>query len=162
MQKAAPELEVTLSSELGRIGLLKRENVTILNAALRGLARRTTAAFVRAVEVSGLSAPLYLTQNDGTIIRHKQASRFPLYCFASGPTNSMRVAAVLSGVQSALVVEAGGTTSDIGSLQDSFPRQANAAVEVWGIRTLFRMPDLLALRLGAGTWSRMTAPASGH
>ncbi len=41
--------------------------------------------------------------------------------FASGPTNSMRGAAFLSGVGEAIVVDIGGTTSDVGSLQKGFP-----------------------------------------
>jgi N-methylhydantoinase A/oxoprolinase/acetone carboxylase beta subunit len=151
LSREAPDLDITLSHELGRIGLLERENVALLNASLRGLARKTTDAFRRAIAESGLTAPLYLSQNDGTIIREEAASRFPVYCFASGPTNSMRGAAFLSGLRDAIVVDVGGTTSDIGCLRGGFPREANAAVEVGGVRTLFRMPDLLAIGLGGGT-----------
>ncbi|MGL4290353.1 MAG: hydantoinase/oxoprolinase family protein, partial [Phreatobacter sp.] len=57
----------------------------------------------------------------------------------------------LSGLADGIVVDVGGTTSDIGSLKGGFPREANAAVEIGGVRTLFRMPDLLSLGLGGGT-----------
>jgi len=50
-----------------------------------------------------------------------------------------------------MVVDVGGTTADIGYLQGGFPRQANNVVEVGGVRTLFRMPDLLPIALGGGT-----------
>lgn len=146
-----PGAAVTLSHELGRIGLLERENVTLLNACLQDLARHTVAAFEAALQGSGIDAPLFLTQNDGTIMRAELASRFPVWCFASGPTNSMRGAAFLSGLADGVVVDVGGTTSDIGYLKGGFPRQANAAVEVGGVRTLFRMPDLLSIGLGGGT-----------
>jgi N-methylhydantoinase A/oxoprolinase/acetone carboxylase beta subunit len=146
-----PGAAVTLSHELGRIGLLERENVTLLNACLQDLARTTVAAFVEALRGSGLGAPLYLTQNDGTIMRAETAARFPVWCFASGPTNSMRGAAFLSGLDDGVVVDVGGTTTDIGYLKGGFPREANAAVEVGGVRTLFRMPDLLSIGLGGGT-----------
>ena len=119
--------------------------------SLQGLARRTAAAFTAALRDSGLDAPLFLTQNDGTIVHRDVAARYPVYCFASGPTNSMRGAAFLSGIGDAMVVDVGGTTSDIGCIKGGFPRQANAAVEVGGVRTLFRMPDLLSLALGGGT-----------
>ena len=49
------------------------------------------------------------------------------------------------------MVDVGGTTADIGSLRHGFPREANNVVEVGGVRTLFRMPDLLSLGLGGGT-----------
>ena len=51
----------------------------------------------------------------------------------------------------ALVIDVGGTTTDIGSLRHGFPREANNVVEIGGVRTLFRMPDLLSLGLGGGT-----------
>ncbi|MGH7390380.1 MAG: hydantoinase/oxoprolinase N-terminal domain-containing protein [Candidatus Rokuibacteriota bacterium] len=151
LRQECPDAAVTLSHELGRIGLLERENATLLNAALVGLARRTTRAFTEALRASGLAAPLYLTQNDGTVMLAATAETFPVYSFASGPTNSMRGAAFLSGLSDAIVIDVGGTTTDIGSLRHGFPREANNVVEVGGVRTLFRMPDLLSLGLGGGS-----------
>jgi N-methylhydantoinase A/oxoprolinase/acetone carboxylase beta subunit len=144
-------IDVTLSKDVGRIGILGRENATLLNAAIIELARKTTRAFTEALGRSGIEAPLYLTQNDGTVARAELAERFPIYSFASGPTNSMRGAALLSGLQDALVVDVGGTTSDVGCLTSGFPREANNVVEVGGVRTLFRMPDLLSIGLGGGS-----------
>jgi N-methylhydantoinase A/oxoprolinase/acetone carboxylase beta subunit len=63
----------------------------------------------------------------------------------------MRGAAFLSKRDEALVVDVGGTTTDVGSLRHGFPREANSVVEIGGVRTLFRMPDLLSLGLGGGT-----------
>jgi N-methylhydantoinase A/oxoprolinase/acetone carboxylase beta subunit len=151
LRDECPEAAVTLSHHLGRIGLLERENVALLNAALLDLARRTTAAFTDALAASGIRAPLYLTQNDGTVMLADAAARFPVYSFASGPTNSMRGAAFLSRLTDAIVVDIGGTTTDIGCLRHGFPREANNVVEVGGVRTLFRMPDLLSLGLGGGS-----------
>ena len=151
VREEMPDAGITLSHDLGRIGLLERENVTLLNACLRDLAQRTTEAFVEALRQSGIDAPLYLTQNDGTIMRAEIARRFPVYSFASGPTNSMRGATFLSGIENGVVVDVGGTTTDVGYLQGGFPREANAAVEIGGVRTLFRMPDLLSIGLGGGT-----------
>jgi N-methylhydantoinase A/oxoprolinase/acetone carboxylase beta subunit len=151
LREECPDLAMTLSHELGRIGLLERENAALLNAALIDLARRTTRAFTDALRASGLTAPLYLTQNDGTVMLAETAGAFPVYSFASGPTNSMRGAAFLSGLADAMVVDVGGTTTDIGSLRHGFPREANNVVEVGGVRTLFRMPDLLSLGLGGGS-----------
>ena len=151
VREVMPAARITLSHEIGRLGLLERENAALLNAGLQGLAQRTTAAFGRALRDSGIAAPLYLTQNDGTIVQGAVAERHPVYCFASGPTNSMRGAAFLSGLADALVIDVGGTTSDVGCLKGGFPRQANATVEIGGVRTLFRMPDLISIGLGGGT-----------
>src|SRR5439155_3658419 len=64
LAEECPEAAVTLSHDLGRIGLLERENAALLNAALGDLARRTVAGFKEAIAASGIAAPLYLTQND--------------------------------------------------------------------------------------------------
>jgi N-methylhydantoinase A/oxoprolinase/acetone carboxylase beta subunit len=151
LRDECPDVAVTLSHQLGRIGLLERENATLLNAALVGLARNTTRAFTDALAASGIRAPLYLTQNDGTVMLASVAETFPVYGFASGPTNSMRGAAFLSKLTDALVIDVGGTTTDIGGLRHGFPREANNVVEIGGVRTLFRMPDLLSIGLGGGS-----------
>jgi N-methylhydantoinase A/oxoprolinase/acetone carboxylase beta subunit len=151
LAELAPGVSVTLSHELGRIGLLARENVALLNAALEPMAARTVAAFRAALAEAGIDAPLYITQNDGTVATAEEAARFPVRSFASGPTNSLRGAAFLSGLADAMVVDVGGTTADVGSLVAGFPREANNVVEVGGVRTLFRMPDLVSIALGGGT-----------
>ncbi|HTI52687.1 MAG TPA: hydantoinase/oxoprolinase family protein [Verrucomicrobiae bacterium] len=154
LRDACPDVAVTCSHRLGRIGLLERENAALLNACLIELARKTTRAFTEALRGSGIAAPLYLTQNDGTVMLAEVAETYPVYSFASGPTNSMRGAAFLSKRDEALVIDVGGTTTDIGSLRHGFPREANSVVEIGGVRTLFRMPDLLSLGLGGGTLVR--------
>ena len=151
LREVSPDIKLTLSHNLGRVGLLERENAALLNASLRRLAQSTTLAFTEALGMSGIEAPLYMTQNDGTVMRADQAEAFPVYSFSSGPTNSMRGAAHLSGLNDAMVVDVGGTTTDIGHLKAGFPREANTVVEIGGVRTLFRMPDLLSIGLGGGS-----------
>ena len=151
LKEECPDVAVTLSHRLGRIGLLERENAGLLNAALVDLARKTIAAFEQAIADSGIDAPLYLTQNDGTVMRAEMAAAYPVYSFSSGATNSMRGAAYLSGLNDAMVVDVGGTSSDVGELRHGFPREANNVVEVAGVRTLFRMPDLVSIGLGGGS-----------
>ncbi|MGE0423518.1 MAG: hydantoinase/oxoprolinase N-terminal domain-containing protein [Reyranellaceae bacterium] len=146
-----PGASITCSSDLGRIGLLERENAGLLNAGLADLARDTIAAFEQAIRDSGIEAPLYITQNDGTVVEAAQARRLPVYSFASGATNSMRGGAYLSGLQDAMVIDVGGTTTDVGQLRHGFPREANSVVKVGGVRTLFRMPDLMSIGLGGGS-----------
>ena len=152
-----PTARVTLSHRLGKLGLLERENAAGLNACLVHLAEATVAAFSRAVLDAGLppATSLYLTQNDGTLLGVDEAARFPVLTFASGPTNSMRGAALLGGVEDGLVVDVGGTTADFGALVGGYPRQANAAVDVGGVRTLFQLPDLLSIGLGGGSRIRL-------
>ncbi|WP_061944542.1 hydantoinase/oxoprolinase N-terminal domain-containing protein [Brevibacterium ravenspurgense] len=146
-----PGIAVSLSNKIGRVGLLERENATIINAALRELAEQVVDGLVAVLDELGINAPLFLTQNDGTLMSVDVVRQYPVSTFASGPTNSMRGAAALTGLTDCAVVDVGGTTSDIGVLRNGFPREANTAVEVAGVRTNFRMPDVVSIGIGGGS-----------
>jgi N-methylhydantoinase A/oxoprolinase/acetone carboxylase beta subunit len=146
-----PDVHLSLSHKVGRIGLLERENATIINASLRQLAERTMVAFGDALSRVGISAPLFISQNDGTLMSLDQARQYPVLTFASGPTNSMRGAAFLSGFANCVVVDVGGTTTDVGVVVGGFPRPAGGSVELAGVRTNFRMPDVLSIGIGGGS-----------
>ena len=151
LRDVIPGISVSLSHEIGRVGLLERENATILNACLHELAEKITVALERAVRAAGISAPVYISQNDGTLMSVEYCRQYPVATFASGPTNSMRGAAFLSGRSDCVVIDVGGTTSDVGVLVHGFPREAAVAVDIGGVRTNFRMPDVLPVGLGGGS-----------
>jgi len=151
LQSELPAVRVALSSQIGRIGLIERENAAVMNAALLPMAERVIDSFRRALADLGLRAPFYVSQNDGTLLDPDLVARYPVLTFASGPTNSMRGAAFLSGTTDALVMDIGGTTTDVGVLLQGFPRESSVAVDVGGVRTNFRMPDLLSIGLGGGS-----------
>lgn len=151
LAEAVPGAHITRSADIGRISLLERENAAIMNACLRDLSAHVMTAFRGALDRCGIKGRFFLTQNDGTLMDAAFAERFPVLTFASGPTNSMRGAAFLSGVEEAIVVDIGGTTTDVGALHKGFPRPASVAVEVGGVRTNFRMPDVFSIGLGGGS-----------
>lgn len=146
-----PDVAISLSHEIGRIGLLERENATIINAALRELASEIVDGLTSAVRAQGIQSPIFLSQNDGTLMDEEYVRRYPVATFASGPTNSMRGAAATSGLDNCAVIDIGGTTSDIGLLIRGFPRETTNEVKVAGVRTNFRMPDVLSLGIGGGS-----------
>lgn len=151
VREVLPDAHITLSSTIGRIGLLERENAAIMNACLRELAIKTVGGFKAALAELNITAPFYISQNDGTLMNADFATDYPVLTFASGPTNSMRGAAFLSGLKDAIVIDIGGTTTDVGVLQNGFPRVAALAVSIGGVRTNFRMPDTLSIGLGGGS-----------
>ncbi len=151
IRAALPDTHITLSHQFGRLGLLERENAALLNASLLRFADRVVTSFVSAIRQRGLDCRFFVSQNDGTLMDAEFARQFPALTFASGPTNSLRGACKLTGLDNAIVVDIGGTTSDIGVLQDGFPRESNVVIDVGGVRTNFRMPDILAIGLGGGS-----------
>ena len=87
-------------------------------------------------------------------MRPDKVKQYPVLTFACGPTNSMRGAAYLSGIQDSIIVDIGGTTSDVGYIKAGFPRQSAIATDVGGVRTNFRMPDIISIGLGGGSLIR--------
>ncbi|TAY71864.1 hydantoinase/oxoprolinase N-terminal domain-containing protein [Rhizobium leguminosarum] len=146
-----PGLSISLSHEVGRVGFLERENASVMNASLADLSRKVVNSFRNALKELAINAPFYISQNDGTLMVPDYVERYPVLTFASGPTNSMRGAAMLAGEKEAMVVDIGGTTSDVGMLMQGFPRESAVAVDIGGVRTNFRMPDVLAIGLGGGS-----------
>jgi N-methylhydantoinase A/oxoprolinase/acetone carboxylase beta subunit len=157
LRSEVPELRVSLSHEIGRVGLLERENATVINASLLPVAGTITGAFTRALADAGIDAPLYLSQNDGTLMDVDYVRRYPVATFAAGPTNSMRGAALLSGLSDCVVVDVGGTTTDVGAVTGGFPRPATTEVDIGGVRTNFRMPDVVSVGIGGGSRVRLGA-----
>ena len=145
------DVPVSLSHEIGSVGLLERENATALNAALTSVAAEAAEAFIDAMEERSIDAQLYFGQNDGTLMSVEYALDYPIFTVASGPSNSVRGAAYLSGIENGIIVDVGGTTTDVGALTDGFPRESSVAVEIGEVKTNFRMPDLIALGIGGGS-----------
>ncbi len=146
------DTHVSISSEIGSMGLIERENATILNAALYQVAESFTEGFARSLADEGVvNADVYLSQNDGTLMTMEYARRYPILTIACGPTNSIRGASYLSKLENAIVIDVGGTTTDLGVIQNGFPRESSVAVTIGGVRTNFRMPDVVSIGLGGGS-----------
>ena len=146
------DVHISISSEIGSMGLIERENATILNAALYQVAERFTEGFAYSLAQEGITnAEVYLSQNDGTLMTMEHARRYPILTIACGPTNSIRGASYLSHLDNAIVIDVGGTTTDLGVIQSGFPRESGVAVTIGGVRTNFRMPDVYSIGLGGGS-----------
>lgn len=83
-----PGIDVVCSRDVGRLGFIERENAAILNAAILSFGRATISSFQKAIRDIGLECPLYLTQNDGTVLDAYSASLAPIRTFSSGATVS--------------------------------------------------------------------------
>ena len=151
-------IPVSMSHQIGRIGLLERQNATILNAMLSNSAKKTFANLTKIISDLNLKSKIYITQNDGTMASIDDALNYPIFSLSSGPTNSMRGAAFLSGIKDGIVIDIGGTSTDIGMLINSFPKESSIAVEFSGIRTNFRMADVLSIPLGGGSIINQKTP----
>jgi len=147
------DIIVTKSSDVASgFGILERENAAVLNSALCPLARHVIPALGHALKGAGLvNANLYMTQNDGTIMPCCEAMKLPIRCVQCGPVNSMRGAAMLAKVDDGMIIDVGGTTTDVGLISKGFPRPSSRDAFIAGVRTNFPVPDVGSLGLGGGS-----------
>jgi N-methylhydantoinase A/oxoprolinase/acetone carboxylase beta subunit len=145
------EIPISLSNGIGALGLLERENACVLNATLIGAARKVIDGFSNALIENNIDAVKFLTQNDGTLMGLDYVLKYPVLTIGSGPANSMRGAGYLTNMPNAIVVDVGGTSTDVGVLVNGFPRESSTAVDIGGVRTNFRMPDLVSIAIGGGS-----------
>lgn len=65
-----------------------------------------------------------------------------------------------TGRMDAVVVDVGGTTTDVGLLVGGFPRQAGLLAEIGGVQTNYAIPDTVSVGLGGGSLLRTNAAAT--
>lgn len=158
-EELGEDFNIILSHEVSGINFLERENASILNASIINFAKKIIQSFVVAVVKQGLRCPIFLTQNNGTILTTDEALKTPIRTFSSGATNSMRGASFLCEAyadqlegKSVIVGDVGGTTLDVGLLLPSkFPRLSSSYSTVGGVRMNFSMPFVESIGLGGGS-----------
>ncbi len=151
VKENAPDKPVVLSHEIGSMGLLERENAAILNAATIGVMRKTVESLRKGLEELGLGgARMFFAQNDGTTASTDYIEKFPIFTVVAPISNSIRGAYVLTGIKDAIVADTGGTTTNVGVLNNGYPREA-LEIEISGVRTNIRSPDIVAIGLGGGS-----------
>jgi N-methylhydantoinase A/oxoprolinase/acetone carboxylase beta subunit len=150
-EELGPDVHITLSNRIASISLLERENSTILNASVINVMRQAVNSLKKAVKDRGIKAQLFIVQNDGTVMSADYAIDYPIFTMASGPAASVRGAVFLSGIENGVVVDIGGTSTDVGYIVKGFPRESSITVNIGGVKTNIRCPDLLSIALGGGT-----------
>jgi hypothetical protein len=144
-RELGPDVRLSLSHELGTLGLIERENAAVLNAALAGAARRVADVLDDALRTERIAAEPFLSRSDGALMALRVAERLPVLMLDSGPANAMRGAVHLSGVDDAVVVHAGPTVTQVGAVVRGLPSETASAHEVAGVRIGLRMPDVRRL-----------------
>ena len=145
------KIPITLSHRIATISLLERENSTILNASVISVMQRAVASLRKAAKERGIQADLFIVQNDGTVMLADYAVSYPIFTIASGPAASVRGSVYLSGIENGVVVDIGGTSTDVAYIVNGFPRESSITVNIGGVKTNIRCPDLLSIALGGGT-----------
>ena len=140
---------VTLSTELtSSLDAPRRALTAVLNARLISRISMLIDAVSLAMVDLHISCPLMVVKGDGSLARAENVALRPIETVLSGPAASLVGAKWLSGLESFIMSDIGGTTTDIGILKDGRPQVAEEGAEVGGWRTMVRAIDVKTIGLG--------------
>jgi len=146
---AATGKPVTLSTELSSsLDAPRRALTATLNARLIARVSGLIDAVGRAMASLGIACPLMIVKGDGSLALAQSVATRPIETVLSGPAASLVGAQWLSGLQSFIMSDMGGTTTDLGVLIDGRPRVNEEGAEVGGWRTMVRAIDVRTIGLG--------------
>ncbi|GAA3937116.1 hypothetical protein GCM10023085_18120 [Actinomadura viridis] len=140
LRRELGEVHISLSGELGPLGLLERENTTVLDAALHPIAGHLADGLR---EVFGDVTAL-VTRGDGSVMDVDHLRRHPGLGIGSSLASTLRGAAALTGLADAVVADVGEHDIRVGALTGGYPQQALNA-RIGGVPVGFWMPDLISV-----------------
>ncbi len=142
-------LPVTCGHELtSHLNAPVRAVTALLNARLIPLMRELIVSVQDVLSRLEIRAPLMIVKGDGSLIASEMALCRPIETIVSGPAASMVGARHLSGYDNALVIDMGGTTSDIAAIRGGFPILCEQGLSVDGFRTMVNSIDIHTEGLG--------------
>lgn len=143
------DLPLVLGHQLStKLGSVERATTAALNASLLGVLQEFIVAVRRAMERRGIKAPLMVVRGDGTLMSDEFASRSPVETIHSGPAASAIGGRFLSHIDDALVVDVGGTTTDLALIKNGEVTISENGASVAGYKTSVKAANLLSIGLG--------------
>ncbi len=154
---------VTLSTELtSSLDAPRRALTAVLNARLISRISMLIEAVRLAMAEMRISCPLMVVKGDGTLARAENVALKPIETVLSGPAASLVGAKWLSGLDNFIMSDIGGTTTDIGILQEGRPRVTEEGAEVGGWRTMVKAIDVSTIGLGGDSEVHLGIDGSMH
>lgn len=143
------DLPIVLGHQLSTsLGSVERATTAALNASLLAVLQEFIIAVRRAMEHRGISAPLMVVRGDGTLMNDEFAAQSPVETIHSGPAASAIGGRFLSGKDQALVLDVGGTTTDLALIKDGKVTVSETGASVAGYQTAVKAANLFSIGLG--------------
>ena len=134
-----------LSAELG-VGL--RAETAVLNGKLISIVSKFFDDVQKTFESKGIKAPIMVYKCDGSVMTLEQAKMYPVQTILSGPAASSMGGCILSNKKNFVMVDIGGTSTDIAVMEGGFPQVQYKGAEVGGWRTHVKAVDMHTIALG--------------
>lgn len=107
-----------------KLNFPKRAASTVLNAKSKPIFHQFTHNIEAVLRELSMEAPLFFIKSDGAMLNKKTASNIPAMTIKSGPAVSTLGLFALTGVKNAVAVDIGGTTTDLGIINEGTPKKA--------------------------------------
>jgi N-methylhydantoinase A/oxoprolinase/acetone carboxylase beta subunit len=150
------DLPVVLGHQLStRLGSVERATTAALNASLLAMLQDFVIAVRRAMERRQIDAPLMVVRGDGTLMSDEFAAQTPVETIHSGPAASAIGGRFLSRLDDALILDVGGTTTDIALIEGGQVTVSEEGATVSDYKTSVKAANLLSIALGGDshiTW----------
>lgn len=144
----------------GRLDSIRRATTASLNAALLSTAYDFLNTVQTMLTQRNVHCPLVIVRGDGSLVSAEFAARRPVEIIHSGPATSAIGGLYLAGVDSALVIDMGGTTTDLGLLRGGRAVIDGGEATVGGYRT--SVSTIRARSFGLGGDSEIRFDPRGH
>ncbi len=135
--------------------VIGRGATALLNARLVPVIEDFLDAIDGALDERGLSVPVSVVRSDGTLMSAELARTRPVETILSGPAASVTGAQVLSNAPESLIVDIGGTTSDMSVVHEGRPNRTDGIV-IGGWKTQVAGVAIDTIALGGDTVVRYT------
>lgn len=130
------DVPVTCGCELfNELNSLQRGAGTLLNAQLYPVIRDFIRAVEKVMKARGLAAPVVIMRSDGSLMSEQFARLHPVETLLCGPAASVMGGFGLTDEKNAVIVDMGGTTTDIAVVVDGIPVRAGDGVSIGKWRT---------------------------
>ncbi len=121
-----------LSTELDSI---LRASTAALNASLVAVMQEFIEAVKASLSALGITAPLMIVKGDGSLMPYTEAVKKPVETIMSGPAASAIGGIFFSGKSNALMIDVGGTTTDMAFIKDGTVAVSDEGARVGNIET---------------------------
>lgn len=136
----------------GTLGIDERTNTAVLNGKLIPVIADLMGAVKDAMNEKNIHAPLMIVKGDGSLMTEQTALERPIETILSGPAASIIGATYLNDIENGLVVDMGGTTTDIAILANGKPRLTDEGADVGGWRTRVSAVNAYTFGLGGDSY----------
>ena len=144
----------------GSLNFPRRLHTAYFNTAVMPIQERFVRSVKDALKALGITTNILFLKADGGTYSSSAADRLPVETILSGPAASMMGGVALKkNSDTTLILDVGGTTTDIGILIDGVPILEPQGVCVGGLKTLVR--GLKMLSVGAGGDSQVHLSEDG-